>query len=224
MRALVVEDDRSMAKLVRLLLEEDGSAVDVTASGEDGLSLALEQAYDLVVLDLGLPDRAGLAVVREMRARRSTVPVLILTGRSSAEDVVRGLDVGADDYLAKPFENTVFKARVRALVRRGGAVRSDRLSCGPLVLNRITREVLVNGAALRLSPRELRLLEHLALHAEAPVSRTDLLEHVWDMHFDPGTNVVDALVARVRRKLRAAGPAPHIETVLGFGYRLVSAR
>lgn len=222
MRALVVEDDRGMSKLVRLLLEEDGFAADVTPSGEEGLSLALEQRYDVIILDLGLPDRSGLAVVREVRARHRTAPILVLTGRATPEDVVRSLDVGADDHLAKPFANAVFKARVRALVRRGGAQRTEVLACGPLVVNRLTREALVGGAPLELSPREFRLLEHLAMRAGTPVSRADLLEHVWGMHFDPGTNVVDALVARLRRRLRSAGSAPRIETAHGYGYRLVS--
>ena len=210
-----------MAKLVRLLLEEEGFTVDVTASGEEGLALALEQQFDAIVLDLGLPDRAGLAVVRELRARHREVPVLILTGRADPDDIVRGLDVGADDYLAKPFVNAVLKARVRALVRRGGAHRTEVVAVGPLVLNRVTREVRLGGASLSLSPRELRLLEHLALKAGTPVSRTELLEQVWGMHFDPGTNVVDALVARLRRTLRVAGPSPRVDTVHGFGYRLV---
>jgi DNA-binding response OmpR family regulator len=220
MRALVVEDDRGMAKLVRLLLEEEGFAVDSTASGEEGLTLVLENTYDVAVIDLGLPDRAGLTIVSESRARRRTTPLLILTGRASPADVVRGLDVGADDYLAKPFVNAVFKARVRALVRRGGAQRTESIACGPLLINRVTHEVLLDGRAVSLSPREHRLLEHLTLHAGRAVSRSDLLEHVWEMRFDPGTNLVDSLVARLRRKLRLAGPAPRIDTVPGYGYRL----
>ena len=211
-----------MAKLVRLLLEEEGYAVDATASGGEGLALALEEQYDAIVLDLGLPDRAGLGIVRELRARQCSAPVLILTGRAAPDDVVRGLDVGADDYLVKPFVNAIFKARVRALVRRGGAHRTEVVACGPLVLNRVTREVRIGGNVIDLSPRERQLLEHLALNAGIPVSRSDLLEQVWGMRFDPGTNVIDALVSRLRRKLRAAGPEPRIETVLGFGYRLVA--
>jgi len=223
MRILVVEDDRTMSKLVRLLLAEDGCAVDVAPSGEEGLLLARVNPYDGIVLDLGLPDRAGLTVLRELRAGGSAVPVLILTGRREVDTVVHSLDAGADDYLVKPFANAEFKARLRALVRRGGARRTEQITCGALVVNRITRRALVDGRALALTAREFALLEHLALHAGEVVSRTMLLESIWDMHFDPGTNVVDALVLRVRRKLARAGPTPRVATVRGVGYMLDDA-
>ena len=220
MRALVVEDDSGMAKLVRLLLGEDGYAVDLTASGEEGLSLARVNPYDAMILDLGLPDRAGLTVLRTLRAEGSRLPILILTARAGADEVVQGLDAGADDYLVKPFANSELKARVRALVRRGGAVRTEQVACGALVINRLTRHALVAGRQLDLTAREFALLEHLALHAGEVVTRTTLLEAIWDMHFDPGTNVVDALVLRLRRKLAAAGPSPRVATIRGTGYRL----
>ena len=221
MRVLVVEDDRGMAKLVRLLLTEDGYAVDVTASGEEGLLLARLHRYDAVILDLGLPDRAGIAVLRALRAAGSRLPILILAARAGPDDVVQGLDAGADDYLVKPFANAELKARLRALVRRGGAIRTEQVVCGALVVNRLTRRALVAGKALDLTTREFALLEHLILHAGEVVTRSTLLESIWDMHFDPGTNVVDALVLRLRRKLAAAGQAPRIDTVRGAGYRLV---
>jgi two-component system, OmpR family, response regulator len=137
--------------------------------------------------------------------------------------VVQGLDAGADDYLVKPFANAELQARVRALVRRGGAVRTEQVACGTLVVNRLTRHALVAGRQLELTSREFALLEHLALHAGEVVTRTTLLEAIWDMHFDPGTNVVDALVLRLRRKLAAAGPSPQVETIRGAGYRLSDA-
>jgi len=220
MRVLVVEDDRGMAKLVRLLLNEDGYAVDLTASGEEGLSLARVNPYDALILDLGLPDRAGLTVVRSLRRAGSTLPILILTARAGTDEVVQGLDAGADDYLVKPFANAELKARVRALVRRGGAVRTEQVACGALVINRLTRHALVAGRQLDLTAREFALLEHLTLHAGEVVTRTSLLEAIWDMNFDPGTNVVDALVLRLRRKLAAAGPSPQVATIRGAGYRL----
>ena len=223
MRVLVVEDDRAMAKLVRLLLTEDGYAVDVTAEGEEGLMLARVNAYDALILDLGLPDRAGIAVLRALRAEGSRLPILILTARASVDEVVASLDAGADDYLIKPFANAELKARVRALVRRGGAVRTEQLSYGALVVNRLTRHALVAGTPLDLTAREFALLEHLALHAGEAVTRTTLLEAIWDMHFDPGTNVVDALVLRLRRKLAAAGASPRVATIRGVGYRLTDA-
>jgi two-component system, OmpR family, response regulator len=223
MRILVIEDDRGMAKLVRLLLTENGYAVDITASGEEGLSLARINPYDALILDLGLPDRAGLTVLRALRAEGSRMPVLILTARAGTDPVVQGLDAGADDYLVKPFANAELQARVRALVRRGGAVRTEQVACGTLVVNRLTRHALVAGRQLELTSREFALLEHLALHAGEVVTRTSLLEAIWDMHFDPGTNVVDALVLRLRRKLAAAGPSPQVETIRGAGYRLSDA-
>jgi two-component system, OmpR family, response regulator len=223
MRILVIEDDRGMAKLVRLLLTENGYAVDITASGEEGLSLARINPYDALILDLGLPDRAGLTVLRALRAEGSRMPVLILTARAGTDPVVQGLDAGADDYLVKPFANAELQARVRALVRRGGAVRTEQVACGTLVVNRLTRHALVAGRQLELTSREFALLEHLALHAGEVVTRTTLLEAIWDMHFDPGTNVVDALVLRLRRKLAAAGPSPQVETIRGAGYRLSDA-
>jgi DNA-binding response OmpR family regulator len=212
-----------MAKLVRLLLTENGYAVDVTASGEEGLSLARVNPYDALILDLGLPDRAGVTVLRALRAEGSRLPILILTARAGIEGVVEGLDAGADDYLVKPFANAELKARVRALVRRGGAVRTEQVACGALVVNRLTRHALVAGRQLDLTAREYALLEHLVLHAGEVVTRTALLEGIWDMHFDPGTNVVDALVLRLRRKLRAAGPSPQVATIRGAGYRLTDA-
>jgi two-component system, OmpR family, response regulator len=223
MRILVIEDDRGMAKLVRLLLTENGYAVDITASGEEGLSLARINPYDALILDLGLPDRAGLTVLRALRAEGSRMPVLILTARAGTDPVVQGLDAGAAEYPVKPLANAELQARVRALVRRGGAVRTEQVACGTLVVNRLTRHALVAGRQLELTSREFALLEHLALHAGEVVTRTTLLEAIWDMHFDPGTNVVDALVLRLRRKLAAAGPSPQVETIRGAGYRLSDA-
>lgn len=222
-RLLVVEDDRGMARLVRLLLLEEGYAVDVAAGGEEALALLRSHTYDGVVLDLGLPDRSGLSVIREARQDAASTPILVLSARTTTADRVNALDTGADDYLTKPFENAELRARVRALVRRGGARRSEQLACGALVLNRLTREALVAGVELDLTAREFAMLEQLALAPRVVVRRTTLLERIWDAQFDPGTNVVDALVSRVRRKLERVNGSPRVVTVRGVGYMLTDS-
>ena len=220
MRALVIEDDRATAKLVGLLLAEQGFSVDAVHAGEEGKSAALIHDYDLVVLDLTLPDVGGGSVLLALRRAGRATPVLVLTARDTTADVVTMLDAGADDYLVKPVENDVFRARVRALMRRGGATRPHVLAVGSLVLNTATREARVGGDALPLRAQEYRLLHHLVLHAGAVVTRSDLLEKVWDMHFDPGSNVIDVAIARLRRKLAAHDGAPSILTMRGLGYSL----
>lgn len=221
MRILVVEDDMMVARLVRAVLTADGYAVDIAATGEEGRLLAFVNDYDGIVLDLHLGDRHGLTILQELRREGRQTPVLILTGSAGESDMVRALDAGADEYVVKPVRNRELAARVRALVRRGaGSQRSEQLTVGALVLNRLTRRVLVAGHPVELSPREFSLLEHLLLHADEVVTRTDLLEKVWDMNFDPGSNVVDVHVARLRRKLVAADAPVSIQTVRGIGFRL----
>ena len=220
MRVLLIEDDRMLARLVERTLSEAGYVVDHTASAEDGRVRATATEYDVVLLDLGLPDRNGLEVVRALRREGRTTPIVILTGRDDEDDIVRGLDAGADDYLLKPVTNEILKARVRAAVRRGGSKRSEQLVLGPLVLNRLTRQVLAEGRELPLTPKEFAMLEHFLLHAEEVVPRSELLERVWNMHFDPGSNVVDAHVARLRQKLRQATATPELRTVRGVGFVL----
>lgn len=223
MKILVIEDERTMAGLVVALLAQQGDVADVCVTGEEGLRRARAGDYDGVVLDLGLPDRSGLSVLRELRSAGSKVPILILTGRTATSDLVRGLDAGADDYLVKPFENAELVARLRALVRRGGMSRVEQLTCGPLLIDRIAHRVLVSNRELHLTPREFRLLEHLALRADQVITRPFLLAKIWNMHFDPGTNMVDALVLRVRRKLERVGPSPRVVTVRGQGYMLTDS-
>ncbi|HEX2779008.1 MAG TPA: response regulator transcription factor [Gemmatimonadaceae bacterium] len=220
MRALVIEDDRATAKLVGLLLAEQGFSVDVVHTAAEGRSAAMIEEYDLLVLDLTLPDASGGAVLLALRRAGRLAPVLVLTARDSSSDIVALLDAGADDYLVKPVENDVFRARVRALMRRGGTTRRDVFTVGSLVLNTETREALVGGSPLPLRAQEYRLLHHFVLNAGAVVTRTDLLEKVWDMHFDPGSNVVDVAVARLRRKLEQHAGAPEIRTLRGLGYSL----
>ena len=224
MRILVVEDDMMVARLVRAVLTADGYAVDIAATGEEGRLLAFVNDYDGIVLDLHLNDRHGLTILQELRREGRQTPVLILTGSGGESDMVRALDAGADEYVVKPVRNRELAARVRALVRRGAhSQRSEQLTVGALVLNRLTRRVLVGGNAVELSPREFALLEHLLLHTDEVVTRSDLLEKVWDMNFDPGSNVVDVHVARLRRKLVTSDAPVAIQTVRGVGFRLVPA-
>lgn len=218
MRALLVEDDAPFAFLAQSVLEQEGFAVDVAATGRDGLSLALVNDYDCIVLDLGLPDQHGVTVVQTLRRAGRDTPVLVLTGSADGPTTVHTLDAGADDYVTKPVSVELLRARIRALVRRGGAQRTENLALGNLVLNRLGRQLFVKGAEVRLTAKELPLLEQLLLHAGEVVSRTELLERVWDMHFDPTSNVVDVNVTRIRRKLQAAGADVVIEARRGVGF------
>ena len=220
MKILVVEDDRKVAGFIELGLREEGYAVDVARDGEEASMLAHVNSYDAILLDLMLPKKSGLQVALELRKEGRDTPILMLTARDTTEDVVRGLDAGADDYLSKPFKFDELLARIRALVRRGGAERLERLSYGPLVLDRLKHQALAGGRDLDLTAREFQLLEHFMLHSEEVVRRTELLENVWDMHFDPESNVVDAHVGNLRRKLRDAGHDSLIQTVRGVGFCL----
>jgi DNA-binding response OmpR family regulator len=223
MKLLVVDDDRLFAKLVERGLREEGYAVDVASTGAEGRMMAHVNSYDGVVLDVALPDMTGLQIARELRREGRNLPILMLTGNTSHEDIIRGLDAGADDYLTKPFDMDVLKARVRALVRRGGSSRGETLAFGDLVVDRLEHEARVAGQLLPLTPKEFSLLEYLVLHANQVVTRSVLLEKVWDLHFDPGSNVVDVHMARLRTKLRRSGAKPEVATVRGVGYRMTLA-
>jgi len=220
MKLLVVEDDRMLSALIRRALTEDGFAVDVASDGKQAGALAFVNEYDAIVLDLLLPLKSGLQLLQEMRREGRLTPTLILTGRRETQDVVRGLDAGADDYLIKPFDLDELKARVRALVRRGGARRAEPLALGGIRLDSRKRTATVEGQALHMTPKEFALLEYLMVRADEVVPRTELLEKVWDFHFDPGSNVVDVHVARLRAKLRSANASVQLETVRGIGFML----
>jgi two-component system OmpR family response regulator len=217
-RALVVDDDPTLTLLVRRLLEEEGFAVDTAGLVAEGRTLAMVNEYDAIVLDLNLPDGNGVPLIQALRRDGKDTPVIVLTGTSDSSVTVRALDAGADDYLTKPINFAEFKARIRALVRRGGAQRTEQLTVGNVVLNRLSREALVGGTPVHLTPKELSLLEHLMMHPDEVVTRTDLLEKVWDMNFDPGSNVVDVGVARLRKKLEAAGGTAAITAKRGLGF------
>ena len=223
MRALLVEDDSSSALLSSKVLEADGFAVDLATTARDGLTCAMVTEYDLIVLDLGLPDGNGLSIVQALRRDGRTAPIMILTGATEKATTILALDAGADDYLTKPLLIDEFRARVRALIRRGGAQRTEQLVCGNVVLNRLSRQLFINGTEVTLTAKELPLLEHLLLHRNEVVTRSELLERVWDMHFDPGSNVVDVNVARIRRKLTDAGADIRIGARRGMGFVLAPA-
>ncbi len=223
MRILVVEDDRKVASFLERGLREEGYSVDVAHDGEDGRLKAHVHDYDLLLLDVMLPGISGLELVRDLRAREKATPVLMLTARDSEDDVVTGLDAGADDYLTKPFGFDELLARVRALLRRGGAARPDRLIYGDVELDRVKHEASRAGSKLDLTPKEFRLLEYFLLNPERVVRRTELLEKVWDLTFDPMSNVVDVHMGHLRRKLRAVSNDPLIQTVRGVGYVLREA-
>lgn len=222
MRILVVEDEKKVASFLEKGLREEGYAVDVAHDGDEALLKALVHEYDLVLLDVMLPGRSGLEVVRELRTRERATPILLLTARDAERDVVLGLDAGADDYMAKPFGFDELLARVRALLRRGGAARPDRLIYAGLELDRVKHVASRSGERLDLTPREFQLLEFFMLSPERVVRRTELLEKVWDLHFDPMSNVVDVHVGNLRRKLERPGSEVLLHTVRGVGYVLRS--
>lgn len=219
MKLLVVDDDRMFAELVRRGLKEEGYTVDTAPNIAEGRLAALVHEYDGIILDVVLPDGNGMQLARELRSQGRATPILMLTSNDSTSDVVRGLDHGADDYLTKPVELLELKARVRALLRRGGARRTETLAFGGIVIDRLAHRATLHGRPLDLTPKEFSLLEHLLLHPDKVVTRTELLEKVWDLQFDPGSNVVDVHVARLRGKLRRSD-GPELRTVRGVGFQL----
>jgi DNA-binding response OmpR family regulator len=219
-KLLVVEDDRMFAALIRRALEEEAHVVDLATRYAEGRMLAFVHDYDGILLDVQLPDGTGLSIAQELRKEGRTTPVLLLTAKDAPGDVVRGLDTGADDYLTKPFDLDVLKARVRALLRRNGARSVETLAIGGVVVERGSYRVMINGRRVPFTPKEFGLLAYLVGRAEQVVTRSELLEKVWDLSFDPGSNVVDVHVARVRAKLREHSAVPRLVTVRGAGFVL----
>jgi two-component system, OmpR family, response regulator len=219
MRVLVVEDDEKISSFVIKGLKQNGYAVDHAADGENGLDLASAIDYDLLILDLMLPKLDGLSLLRRLRQEKVRTPVLILSARANVDDRVRGLQSGGDDYLTKPFAFSELLARVQALIRRANqAVEETHLTVADLSMNVITREVTRGGHRIDLHPREFSLLEFLLRHAGRPVTKTMILEHIWDFHFDPQTNVVDVLIHRLRAKIDKNFPVKLVQTIRGVGY------
>ena len=217
----MVEDDPAIASFLVKGLKEAGFAVDHAASGGAALEMASSTTYDLAVIDLMLPGLDGLSLIEELRRRRITVPVIILSAKRSVDDRVRGLQAGGDDYLTKPFAFEELLARVQALIRRAtGAAEPTRLVVGDLVLDLVSRKVERGGRALDLRPREYALLEYLMRNPGRVVSKAMILSHVFDYSFDPRTNVVDVLVHRLREKVDKGFATPMIHTVRGMGYVL----
>jgi DNA-binding response OmpR family regulator len=216
----VVEDEMRMAALLKRGLEEEGYAVDVSSDGQDALFRGTQVAYDAIVLDAMLPLLDGYEVCRELRTRQRWSPVLMLTARDGVGDRVRGLDAGADDYLVKPFAFAELAARLRALLRRGVGERPTVLSVGDLQLDPAMHTVTRAGEEIELTAKEFALLELLMRHPGQVLTRTRILEHVWDFAFDPVSNVVDQYVAYLRRKIDRPFGREDLETVRGTGYRL----
>jgi two-component system, OmpR family, response regulator len=224
MRILLVEDEPRMAALLKRGLEDERYAVDISGNGPEGLWLGSEYDYDAIVLDVMLPGLDGFEVCRQLRAMGRWAPILLLTARDAVEDRIRGLDAGADDYLAKPFAFGELLARLRALLRRGARERPAVLVVGDLRLDPATRAVTRAGEAVDLTAKEYALLELLMRHPGEVLSRTRILEHVWDFAYDPASNVVDQYVAYLRRKLDKPYGREDIETIRGAGYRLRALR
>jgi len=220
MRLLVVEDESKMADLLRRGLQEDGFAVDLAANGEDGSWMGTENDYDVILLDVMLPDIDGFEVCRRLRAAGRWAPILMLTARDGVQDRVAGLDAGADDYLTKPFSFDELLARVRALLRRGPSERPPVLSVGDLVLDPATRRVSRGDNEIDLTPKEFALLDLFLRNAGEALSRARILEHVWDFAYDGDSNVVDVYIRYLREKIDRPFGRRSIETVRGVGYRL----
>jgi len=220
MKILVVEDEERVAQFIQKGLKEEGHAVDVSHDGEDGGFLAEVNDYDLILLDVMLPKKNGITVCREVRARGVVTPVLMLTARDSVEDRVRGLDAGADDYLVKPFAFEELLARVRALLRRRSETKTPTLQMADLELDPMTRLVTRAGTPIRLTTKEYSLLEYLLRNPNKVLSRTLIGEHVWDMNFDPESNVIDVYVSHLRNKIDKGHKVALLHTMRGQGYLL----
>jgi DNA-binding response OmpR family regulator len=220
MRVLVVEDEKKLAGFIRRALREDGHAVDLCHDGEDGSHSAVSQDYDAIILDLQLPRRDGITILRELRERKKTAAVIILTARDTVQDRVRGLDEGADDYLVKPFALDELRARVRALLRRGRGSTSTLLRYSDLTMNLLDRAVLRGDREIELTQKEFALLEYFVRNAQRVLTRTSIAEHVWDYNFDWQSNVVDVFVNLLRKKTEEGREPRLIQTVRGVGYVL----
>jgi DNA-binding response OmpR family regulator len=216
---LFVEDEARIANFVRAGLKEQGFVVDYCDNGDEGYLRALDNEYDVIVLDIMLPGKDGLSILKQLRRDGQNAPVILLTARNELDDRLQGLNLGADDYIAKPFFVEELAARIHAVVRRSVGERQNLLVVGPLKLDRITREVTCNQRVIELTSREFNLLEYLMRSPGRVFTRTQILEHVWGYDFNPNTNVVDVCIQRIRKKIEPLDDAVWIESIRGVGYR-----
>jgi two-component system response regulator PhoP len=224
MRVLLVEDEAPLRETLAARLKREGYAVDCAADGDEGLYLGREMPFDVAVIDLGLPKRPGMELVKALRDGGQRYPILILTARSSWQDKVEGLKAGADDYLVKPFHVEELLARLNALVRRATGWTKPVLECGPVVLDTTAQSITVEGKPVDLTSYEYKVIEYLMLHAGELVSKADLTEHIYQQDFDRDSNVLEVFIGRLRRKLDPEGNLKPIETVRGRGYRFAIPR
>ncbi len=220
MRILLVDDDKNLCDTLKRGLEENTYAVDCVHHGEDGVFYAEITPYDLIILDVMMPKKDGWNVCRELRLKKVSTPILMLTAKDAVEDRVRGLDNGADDYLVKPFAFAELLARVRALLRRDGAVKSSEITIGDLNLNTVTRDVSWKNNPVKLTSKEFAILEYLMRHPSAVVTRTMIEEHAWNYDFDSMSNLVDVYIRRIRQKIDPDLGKQIITTIRGAGYKI----
>lgn len=222
MKILVVEDEKKVAAFVRKGLEARGFVVDTAVQGDEGFLLACTRPYDAAILDIMLPGRDGLSILRTLRDRKIPLPVILLTARGELNERLEGLNLGADDYLTKPFHIEELIARLQAVTRRAAGQSQSTLAVADLTLNLLTREVSRAGRPIELTTREFALLEQLLRSPGRVLTRVEICERVWDYHFDPGTNLVDVYIQRLRKKVDEEHPVKLIETVRGVGYRIAA--
>ncbi|BAY63751.1 MULTISPECIES: response regulator transcription factor [Calothrix] len=219
MNVLFVEDEAKIANFVRAGLKEQGFVVDYCDNGDDGYLRALDNEYDAIILDIMVPGKDGLSILKQLRREGRNAPVILLTARNELDDRLQGLNLGADDYIAKPFFVEELAARIHAVVRRSVGDRQNILTVGPIKLDRIAREVTCNQKAIELTSREFNLLEYLMRSPGRVFTRTQILEHIWGYDFNPNTNVVDVCIQRIRKKIDPSDEPSWIESIRGVGYR-----
>lgn len=220
MRILVAEDDSRLLTQLDSLLKQSGYSVDLADNGEHALFLIKEYSYDLAIIDIGMPKLDGFEVIKKARQADISCPILILTARDRWQEKVEGLDSGADDYLTKPFHNEELLARAKALIRRASGQANPTIQFGPISLDTVTEELLLNGTALDLTAYEYKVMEYLMLNPQKVISKTELTEHIYDQDFDLDSNVIEVFVGRLRKKLDPNGELKPIETLRGRGYRI----
>lgn len=224
MRILLIEDEKRLSHFIKKGLSEQGFAVDTAYDGEEGLYFALQETYDIIILDIMLPKINGIDICKRLRKEHNKIPLLILTAKGEVEDVVEGLDAGADDYLTKPFAFAEFKSRINALLRRSYHHSSNHLALDTLVVNVGSHTVSRSGRSIRLTPKEFSVLELLMRRKDEVVTRTQIIEHVWDYHFESVSNVVDVFIAAIRKKICRGHQKKLIHTIHGVGYMMTDKK